>query len=387
MTDLMTIIGLTLACCVAVGLVGLALLHLVRSRSLGQQLTIATLLPVVAVATTVLINVQLMFLSAHDSLVILIALLVSLLLAALGAWLVVRRISRASRRVGAGLLQLVSDSAGNTSVVADGPAETDAAPRELALVLDDLAETRRTLAESRARERAAEQARQELVSFMSHDLRTPLAGLRALSEGLEDGVIADVPRAMAHLRATVARMSVLVDDLFALSRVQGITEAKPQTMVSLTELISDVASESAATARTQGVRLEVDLPENDRLAVLGSADDLARALSNLATNAIRHTDPGLVVQLEGRRADDGHVRVSVSDGCGGIPESSLARVFDTGWRGTPSRSGDDGGAGLGLAIARAVVESHGGEISVRNVAGGCRFEVALPVPQSASRPT
>lgn len=387
MTDLMTIIGLTLACCVAVGLVGLALLHLVRSRSLGQQLTIATLLPVVAVATTVLINVQLMFLSAHDSLVILIALLVSLLLAALGAWLVVRRISRASRRVGAGLLQLVSDSAGNTSVVADGPAETDAAPRELALVLDDLAETRRTLAESRARERAAEQARQELVSFMSHDLRTPLAGLRALSEGLEDGVIADVPRAMAHLRATVARMSVLVDDLFALSRVQGITEAKPQTMVSLTELISDVASESAATARTQGVRLEVDLPENDRLAVLGSADDLARALSNLATNAIRHTDPGLVVQLEGRRADDGHVRVSVSDGCGGIPESSLTRVFDTGWRGTPSRSGDDGGAGLGLAIARAVVESHGGEISVRNVAGGCRFEVALPVPQSASRPT
>jgi signal transduction histidine kinase len=387
MTDLMTIIGLTLACCVAVGLVGLALLHLVRSRSLGQQLTIATLLPVVAVATTVLINVQLMFLSAHDSLVILIALLVSLLLAALGAWLVVRRISHASRRVGAGLLQLVSDSAGNTPVVADRPAETDAAPRELALVLDDLAETRRTLAESRARERAAEQARQELVSFMSHDLRTPLAGLRALSEGLEDGVIADVPRAMAHLRATVARMSVLVDDLFALSRVQGITEAKPQTMVSLTELISDVASESAATARTQGVRLEVDLPENDRLAVLGSADDLARALSNLATNAIRHTDPGLVVQLEGRRADDGHVRVSVSDGCGGIPESSLARVFDTGWRGTPSRSGDDGGAGLGLAIARAVVESHGGEISVRNVAGGCRFEVALPVPQSASRPT
>ena len=272
-------------------------------------------------------------------------------------------------------------------MVADATAETDAAPRELAQVLDDLAETRRTLAESRARERAAEQARQELVSFMSHDLRTPLAGLRALSKGLEDGVIADVPRAMAHLRATVARMSVLVDDLFALSRVQGTAEAKPQTMVSLTELISDVASESAATARTRGVQLEVDLPDNDRLAVLGSADDLARALTNLATNAIRHTDPGMVVQLAGRRADDGHIRVAVCDGCGGIPESSLARVFDTGWRGTPSRSGDDGGAGLGLAITRAVVESHGGEISVRNVAGGCRFEVALPVPQPASRPT
>ena len=383
MKDLMIIIALTLACCVAVGLVGLALLHVVRYRSLRQQLTIATLLPVVAVATTVLINVQLMFLSAHDSLVILIALLTSLLLAALGAWLVVRRISHASRRVGAGLHQLVSDSASGTPVEATESAEAAAAPRELAEVLDDLAETRRTLAESRARERTAEQSRQELVSFMSHDLRTPLAGLRALSEGLEDGVIDDVPRAMSHLRATVARMSVLVDDLFALSRVQGTRQAKPQTMVSLAELISDVASESAATARTHGVRLEVDLPDNDRLAVLGSSDDLARALTNLTTNALRHTDPELVVRLEGRRTADGQIRVAVSDSCGGIPEANLPRVFDAGWRGTPSRS-DDGGAGLGLAIARGVVESHGGEISVHNIEGGCRFEVDLPVPQLAS---
>jgi signal transduction histidine kinase len=380
----MIIIGLTLASCFTVGLIGLALLHLLRYRSLRQQLTIATLLPVVAVATTVLINVQLMFLSTHDSLVILIALLVSLLLAAIGAWLVVRRISRASRRVGAGLHQLVSDSASGSPVTTSAPQSEDAAPRELAQVLEDLADTRRTLAESRARARAAEQSRQELVSFMSHDLRTPLAGLRALSEGLEDGVIADVPRAMSHLRATVARMSVLVDDLFALSRVQGTRRAKPQTMVSLTELISDVASESTASAGTQGVRLEVDLPDDDRLAVFGSSDDLARALSNLTTNAIRHTDPGLVVRLEGRRAEDGHIRVAVIDSCGGIPETSLARVFDAGWRGTPSRSGDDGGAGLGLAIARGVVESHDGAISVCNVAGGCRFEVSLPAPRPAS---
>jgi len=78
-------------------------------------------------------------------------------------------------------------------------------------------------------------------------------------------VIKDVPRAMSHLRATVGRMSVLVDDLFALSRVQGTRQAKPQTMVSLTELISDVATESEATARRQGVRLDVDVPNNDRL--------------------------------------------------------------------------------------------------------------------------
>jgi signal transduction histidine kinase len=384
MTDLLIIIGLTLASCIAVGLIGLALLHVLRYRSLRQQLTIATLLPVVAVATTVLINVQLMFLSPHDSLVILIALLTALVLAAVGAWLVVRRIDSASRRVGAGLHQLVSDTTSSAPVTTAAASDV-AAPRELAQVLEDLAETRRTLAEARARQRAAERSRQELVSFMSHDLRTPLAGLRALSEGLEDGVIIDVPRALSHLRATVARMSVLVDDLFALSRVQGTRQAKPQTMVSLTELISDVASESTASASSQGVRLQVDLPADDRLAVLGSSDDLARALTNLTTNAIRHTDPGLVVRLEGRRADDGHISVAVIDSCGGIPEANLARVFDAGWRGTPSRSGDDGGAGLGLAIARGVVESHEGEISVRNVAGGCRFEVSLPASGTVGR--
>ena len=215
---------------------------------------------------------------------------------------------------------------------------------------------------------------------MSHDLRTPLAGLRALSEGLEDGVIADVPRALAHFRSTVARMTGLVDDLFALSRVQGAPETKKSQLVSLTEVITDVASEAAATAATRQVTLDVEVPANDRLAVLGTPDDLARALANLVANAIRHTDPGMTVRLLGRRAEDGRVQVAVVDACGGIPEESLPRVFDTGWRGTPSRSGDDGGAGLGLAIAQGVVRSHAGQIGVRNVDGGCRFEVDLPSP-------
>jgi len=336
---------------------------------------------VLAVVATVMINVRLMFISGHDSTVILIGLVTAVLLAVLGAWLVLRRITRASRQVGVGLQQLVAD----TSLTHDGTdpdqdslaGRTAAAPQELAAVIRDLAETRRTLAESRARERAAEQSRRELVSFMSHDLRTPLAGLRALAEGLEDGVISDVPRALSHLRSTVGRMTGLVDDLFALSRVQG-GPAKPQSLVSLTELISDVASESAATAAAQGVLLTADLPPDDRLAVRGSADDLARALANLVTNAIRHTEAGGDVRLAAGR-EDGQIRVAVTDGCGGIPEESLDRVFEAGWRGTPSR-GDDGGAGLGLAITRGVVESHDGRIAVRNVEGGCRFDLELPVP-------
>jgi signal transduction histidine kinase len=390
-SDIAVILGLTLAACLGVGLVGSWLLFAVRRRSLRYQLTIATLVPVVAVTAAVLLNVQFMFLSSHDSAVILVALATSLVLALLGATLVMRRVVEASVQVGAGLDQLVRDSApavgsspgsGPATTATSGGTNAAALPQELAKVVNDLAETRRTLAESRSRERAAERSRQELVSFMSHDLRTPLAGLRALSEGLEDGVVADVPRALSHLRGTVARMTGLVDDLFALSRVQGAPETKKQQLVSLTEVLTDVASEATATAAARQVQIDLEVPADDRLAVLGAPDDLARALANLLANAIRHTDPGLTVRVLGERAEDGRVRVAVIDACGGIPEESLPRVFDTGWRGTPSRSGDDGGAGLGLAIARGVVQSHDGRIGVRNVSGGCRFDVDLPAPDS-----
>jgi signal transduction histidine kinase len=384
-SDLLAIIGLALASCSTVGLLGGALLYLVRRKSLRYQLTIAILLPVLAVVATVMINVRLMFASGHDSAVILIALATALILAVLGAWLVTRRIVRASREVGVGLDQLVADtSEGMPNPLPSGQSNTAGAPQELAKVLDDLSDTRRTLAESRARERAAEQSRRQLVTFMSHDLRTPLAGLTALAEGLEDGVIADVPRALSQFRSTVSRMSVLVDDLFALSRVQGPGASKPLMPVSVTELVSDIVSEAAASAAANGVQLSTDLPDDDRLAVSGSADDLARAVTNLVTNAVRHTCSGGTVRLEASRTKDAEVVVAVIDECGGIPEGDLGRVFDAGWRGTPSRSKAHGGAGLGLAIALAVVESHNGSISARNVAGGCRFDIALPAQPSVS---
>ena len=389
MTDLMVILALTVGSCVVVGLIGLVALHLVRHRSLRYQLVIVALVPVLAVALAVLVNVSLMFLSRHDTVVVLTALGTALLLAMLSAWLVVRRITRASRQVGAGLQQLVSDSTTMPPVAVSAPDPAAGAPHELATVLDELAATRRALAEVRDRQQAAETSRRELVSFMSHDLRTPLAGLRALTEGLEDGVIDDVPRALSQMRGTVNRMTGLVDDLFALSRVQGPGEAKPRMPVSVRELVSDVAAESSGTAASGDVRLDVVLPEDDRLAVLGAGDDLTRALANLASNAIRHTDPGGTVRLEAGRVADGDVQVSVTDGCGGLPETSLARVFDPGWRGTPARATDDGGAGLGLAIARGVVESHAGAIRVANVDGGCRFQLTLPASrrtEPADRP-
>jgi signal transduction histidine kinase len=381
MRDLLLITGLTLGACLVVGLLGALLLRAIRRSSLRYQLAVATLIPVIAVAATVVINVKLMFLSAHDTTVILFALGIALVLAVVGGWLVSRRFSLASRRLQDRVGLLVSDTQGGRASDVqqpDGGGTDDRLPAELARVEKELAEARQTLADARRRERAAERSRQELVSFMSHDLRTPLAGLRALAEGLEDGVIADVPGTLRHIRNTVDRMTIMVDDLFALSRVQGAPEPRELSLVALSELVSDVTAEAEATARTANVRLEVDVPEHDNLAVLGRHEDLSRALGNLVSNAIRHTEPEQIVRVSADRAEDGSVRVLVMDGCGGIPEAHLDRLFDTGWRGSPARGSTDGGAGLGLAIARGVVESHQGEIAVRNTETGCCFEVALP---------
>lgn len=379
--DLLVIALLTAGSCLAVGAVGALLLHQLRRTRLRNQLLAATLLPVLAVAVAVVVNVRFMFLSTHDSGVVMLALGLSVVLAGVGGYFLARRVNAGFRRLTVEVADLVADATPDSGAAPKPDArEVPALPAELAEALSDVDQARQALAEARARERAAEASRRELVTFLSHDLRTPLAGLRALIEALEDGVISDVPRALGHLRATSTRMASLVDDLFALSRVQGSGVAKSRVQLSLAEVIADVTSEARPTAAAAAVELEVDLPADDRLAVFGNSADLSRAFANLVGNAIRHTEAGSRVRVRAGRAADGSVEVAVRDQCGGIPEDHLSRVFDTGWRGSPGRAAEDGGAGLGLAIARGVVQSHAGMIGVRNVGDGCCFDVELPAP-------
>ncbi len=398
MTDLLTIIAITVFGCLLVAVLGFATLRLTRYRVLRDQLVIASLTPVVAVTAAVLINVWLMFLSPHDSGVVLLALAVSLGLAIALAWLVSRTIVTATVHLGARISSLATDPDAAAADAADADAGAahpphsegvpyaarfgPPAPAELAGVMAELEQTRSRLAEAHDRAQAAQRARQELVRHLSHDLRTPLSGLRAMAEALEDGMISDTGSAMRQIRATVARMDSLVGDLFELSRVQGGPTLPEHRPVALAELIVDVVDEADTAAGRQGVLLVVDVPEDDRLAISGDADALARAIGNLVANAVRHTATGGTVSVRAGRGPDGDVAVAVSDGCGGIPEHDLPRVFETGWRGDRARSGTDG-AGLGLAIARGVVESHHGRIGVSNVGRGCRFEVALPAPEPA----
>lgn len=237
--------------------------------------------------------------------------------------------------------------------------------------------------EARRRERAAESARRELVTWMSHDLRTPLAGIRAMAEALADGVVSDPAEATEYARRIgreTERMAGMVEDLFQLSRITSGALRLTLSAVPLGEVVSEaVAAESARAAR-KGVRLtaadDVVWP-----VVLGSDPELARVVRNLVSNAVRHTPPdGTVMLAAGTR--DGQAWLGVQDGCGGIPDDDLERVFEVAFRGSVARSpqdGGDAGAGLGLAIARGLVEAHDGEIDARNHGDGCRFEVRLPL--------
>lgn len=348
---------------------------------------VASLVPMLAALAAVTQSVRAMFISAHDSLVVLWTLAFSGLLGLAISVLLGQWITTSSRDVGRRLRHLGTSyepvAGGTNSNVPHG------AGRDHRRAGDDAEAAGRV---PRTRACARSQPAGELVAFMSHDLRTPLAGLRAVSEGLEDGVIDDVPGALRQMRTTVDRMTGLVDDLFELSRLSAAPPPRRRSAVSLRELAEDVAGETCEHARAEGVSLKVSTPpDDDRLAVHGDADELTRAVTNLVGNAIRHTERGGTVKLTVDRDTDGRVRLAVTDGCGGIPDDDLERVFDIGWRGdeqrTPSSasSSNSSGGGLGLAIARGVVESHEGTIGVTNIDGGCAFEIDLPpVPTGSS---
>jgi signal transduction histidine kinase len=233
---------------------------------------------------------------------------------------------------------------------------------------------------ARARERAAEASRRELVAWISHDLRTPLAGIRAMAEALSDGVVSspeDVAGYASRISAETQRLSGMVDDLFELSKITAGALRLTMSAVPLRDVISEAVAAEGPVAASKGVRLEADAEQWP--VVLGSDPELARVIRNLLSNAIRHTpaDGTVAVHVD---AEDDHAVVRVDDACGGIPDNELDRVFDVAFRGSAARTpSGDGGAGLGLAIARGLVEAHKGEIAARNHGPGCRFEVRLPI--------
>jgi signal transduction histidine kinase len=246
----------------------------------------------------------------------------------------------------------------------------------LALRTQRLGAERAAAVSGRERDAAAEARRREVVAWISHDLRTPLASVRALAEAAEDGV-ATPDDAIRGILSANARMSSMVDDLLAYSRLHAPGVRLEPEVVDLGDVVSDVLATAAPIARAAEVRLEGEV-RGDATAMVDPRE-VSRAVENLVLNGIRHTPAGGAVRADVAADAEGNVLVSVVDGCGGIPESDLPRVFEPGWRGTAARTpAAGGGTGTGLSIVRRVAELHDGECWVENVEGGCRFMLRLP---------
>ncbi len=236
----------------------------------------------------------------------------------------------------------------------------------------------RLIAEERSR-RQIERARRQLVASVSHDLRTPLASLRLLVESIDDGVATGETRDryLGEMRTHVEVLTALIDDLFELSRIEAGEISWTMQQVELRELIDDTVAAMRAPAEARGVALAAELPPHEVLAS-ANAEKVQRVLFNLIQNAIRHTPADGSVTVRARSAAGG-VEVEVVDDGEGISPEEGSRVFDAFYRGEESRGGD--GAGLGLAISRAIVEAHGGRIWLEGAAPGTRVRFTLHAAQ------
>ncbi|HEX8632479.1 MAG TPA: histidine kinase dimerization/phospho-acceptor domain-containing protein, partial [Catenuloplanes sp.] len=311
MRDLSLIAAAALLAGGVVGLLGALLLRLLRGRSITVHICVLLGVTVTAVVAGVVMVAQAMFLSPHDLQVVLTTVAAAAVVSLGVGWLFGRRLA-------------------------------------LAAVWAD---------QARARERQMEAARRDLVAWVSHDLRTPLAGLRAMAEALEDGVIHD-PTTVAEyhrrIRVQTDRMTRLVDDLFELSRINAGALRLTLSTVPLAEVVSDAIASTTPLADSRGIRLVA--AESGWPAVRASEPELSRVVANLLVNAVRYTPQDGTVTVDAGR-DANSVWLAVADTCGGIPDHDLPRVFDVAFRGERARTPrhaadvvrkDSGGGGLGL---------------------------------------
>lgn len=360
---------------------GGALLAWLLTWPLRSRTTVGGYISIVAVATVatlaaVLGNIRAMLIDMSDQYVVVISALVAGFLASLTALLVARTFRRERlllrgdvAAIGAGRPLLEMDSSGSSGLTG---------------LRRELRDMNAALAAARDRERAIEQSRRELVSWISHDLRTPLAGIRAMSEALEDGVAASPKAYQQQMKVEVDRLVDMVDDLFQLSRLHAGGIATARDRLNLADLVSDTIAGLTPVARLLGVDLQGSAPSV--VDVLGDGSQLNRALTNLVYNAIRHTAADGTVRIDVERHGDARIAVRIIDECGGIAQEEISKVFDVGYRGEvarPPARGLGSGAGLGLAISREIAAAHRGTLEVENRGAGCVFTLLLPTVAAA----
>jgi signal transduction histidine kinase len=351
---------------VIVGAVGgrvLARLSL-RARFVG----VAVLAAAVAIANVFVLS-RVMFVSDHDA-----ALVTVVVVFAVGAGIAA---ALAAARRSADALQVVDATAarlGSGDLNARvGELDAGAELERLGRSLDAMASR---LQEARATERRAEDMRRDLITAVSHDLRTPLSSLRAMVEAIDDGVVADpstVHRYVGEMRRSIDQLVTMVDDLFELVRLEAGAFQVEERRVALEDVVGSAISTVSASAQARSVRLETHLVD---VSGVTCSPHLVRVLQNLLTNAVRHTPADGTVRVEARRSDES-LELAVADSGAGIAPEEASKIFEPFYRGDPARSGT--GSGLGLTLAERIVEGLGGKIATVDAGGGARFEIALPL--------
>ena len=379
-SELWTILAWVLFWAVLIGSATLLLLRLLRRASVLVRICLVVVATVAVLVAGMVSAFNAMFISARDlevmwyilAMASAVAIALSLVLGA-GVSRNAARLVEAARRIGRG-----------ETLETSGPEGRRAAPAmtsELAALEQELEASSRSLAESREREAAIETARRELVSWISHDLRTPLASMRAMTEALEDGMASDVQGYYRKIIGQTEQMTAMVNDLLELSKIQAGTLHLRAEALDLYDLVSDALSDLAPLAAKRGIRLDGG-GDRECMAV-ADGPSLARAVRNILLNAIIYSRPETDVHVSVGR-DNGNAVIAVQDHCGGIPEEDLPHLFETGWQKDPARGtqgslqGSYSGAGIGLSMVAGIVKAHGGSVTVRNVDGGCRFALKLP---------
>lgn len=369
--DTVQIIVTSAGAALIVGLIAAIVLRLARRAPLIVHVVVIVAAAVGAVAAGIALTANAMYISEDDTAVALavtaasgVVSLVMAVLLAMGLSRDARHLGRDARRLGAG--QAVQPEPRMT-------AELHAVQGELV----DSSARLRAATEASAR---AEQARRDLVARIAHDLLAPLASIRAIAETLEDGMSPEPERHATLLGVHVTRLHALIDDLFALSRIDAGTLSITPERMSLTDLASDLVAEFSELATRHDVVLR--FAESRGVTVEVDARELSRALINVIVNAIEHSPVGAEVTITVDRVDDRGV-VRVRDLGPGVADDDLHHLGTAGWRGTEARTspriGIAGGAGLGLAITHAIVEAHGGEVQARNVYPGLEVSIVLPL--------
>lgn len=277
--------------------------------------------------------------------------LVAVVIAALAAYFLSRRLTRPLLRLEEGARQFGSGELTHR-VQAEGPTEIAQLGEEFNRMADAL--------------EAEEELRRRMVSDVAHELRNPLAAARAQAEGMAEGVLDTTPERVESLLADLAHLGRLVTDLQELATADAGRLSYDFAPTDLADLARREA-ERAATSAPAAVNVAASVDGPDQAVVLGDELRLSQVLRNLLGNAIRHTSAGSVTVSVS--VSDGFAEVRVDDTGEGIPAEDLPHIFERFYRADTARAADTGGAGLGLAITKRIVEDHDGEVFAQSEQG------------------